>query len=359
MAADSERSSCGEIVFEIVFKVLSIGVLITQLGVLDYYVIRFVDDDELGSLWWILLTDLVIIIAWVETLGHWVFSKLYRRIAAAWRRYRRQDTVDGVEGIQGNEAIRLRTAFLAWFLYAAAGLAPRIVVIFRDNENVVNLTISGDKSAANTIKIVIASTAILFLTLNNAHRNAKPFSRRRFFLERISAGVTWDILDSVELLDTLFRLEQYQLPVNMRNAIVVFVCINVIVPTVALLEMREKWVEGSVGRRRLNFKVLYILANLLFVDVAYLVIRIILWHQHNLDISEFVVKNIICIYLNSSDLWEFWGPHRPWRCPQCHNLIIEQYVDIHRRKHREEENEQENASDGVEMDLMALKTMDT
>ena len=349
MPADSERPFLS-IAGEIVFKALSLGVLITQLGVLDYYVIHFVNDDDLGSLWWILLTDLFILLAWIETLGHWLFSKVYRRIwriLQECRRHRPKDHVDAGEGNQGNEAECLRTAFLAWFLYSSFGLAPRIAVIFTDNKNVEKLMTTGDNSPGNTIKIVIAATAILFLTLNNAHHNAKPFSRRRYFLERISGGITWDILDSVELLDTLFRLEHKALAADTRNAIVGFVCINLIIPTVALLEMREKWKEGSLGRRRLNFKILYIFANLLFVDISYLVIRVILWHRDGLDISEFVVKNVICIYLNANDVWEFWGPSRPWRCPNCQELIIEQYINSHKEMHRMT---RERISEGTEME---------
>ncbi|XP_062522259.1 uncharacterized protein LOC134197037 [Corticium candelabrum] len=337
-----------EFVCEIFFKILSLGVLITQLGVLDYYVIRFVHDDDLGPLWWILLTDLFILFFWIESLWHWLFLKLYRKIVIAWRRCRGQDAVDGGEGIQGNEAKRLRTAFLAWFLYTAAGLIPRIAVIFRDHDNVLNLTSSGNNSAVNTIKIAVAVTAILFLTLSSSHHNAQSFSRRRYYLERITSGVTWDILDSWELLETLFNLENYDLPVSMRNAIIGFTCINFILPTISLLEMRETWGEGSVGSRRLNFKILYILANLLFVDISYLVIRIILWHQHDLNISEFVVKNVICIYLNASDVWEFWGPSRPWRCPHCQQLIIKQYIETHKHTHEGHELKTEGTNTDIQ-----------
>lgn len=353
MPAESETPFLS-IAGEIVFKVLSLVILITQLGVLDYYVIHFAKDDDKGALWWILLTDVFIVLAWIETLGHWLFSKVYKRIWTTLKHCmkRTKDQVDAGEGDQGNEAVRLRTAYLAWFFYSAFGLVPRVAVIFADNKNVEKLSGSPSSHAANVIKIVIASTAILFVTLNNAHRNAKAFSRRRFFLERLSAGITWDILDSVELLDTLVRLENpavpyTELPRDTRNAIVAFVCVSLVIPTVALLEMRQQWKEGSLGRRRLNFKMLYILSNLLFVDVSYLVIRLILWHKHDLQISEFFVKNLICIYLNVNDIWEFWGPNRPWKCPDCGELIIEQYVHSHKEMHRMS---QGNVSEGTDME---------
>ena len=150
-------------------------------------------------------------------------------------------------------------------------------------------------------------------------------------------GMIWDILDTVELLETLFRLETLGiLPGSIRWAMIIFSCINLASPAIALRELKEKWQSGTLGRLRWgNYKMIYIFVNLL-LDIAYLIIRSILWFQHGVDISAFIIKNVTCIWLNCTDLYEFYfGPEKPIQCkkgtPQC-NLMIRQSKDQKRFK---------------------------
>ena len=90
-------------------------------------------------------------------------------------------------------------------------------------------------------------------------------------------------------------------------AILALACFNFVLPTFALLKLRFKRMPRYVP---LPYEKLYSLLYVSMVNIPYLVIRSYLWRFVNdHDVSIFLVKNAIMIYLAVRELWtrlQYW-----------------------------------------------------
>ena len=93
----------------------------------------------------------------------------------------------------------LKFAYIAWVVYAIH-LIPQVATIFTHNVFEEELVFG-----ANMLKMNLCLTPMLFLFLIYAHHDTKSHSRQKHSLEKITAAVTLDLFDSVEMLDYLFE----------------------------------------------------------------------------------------------------------------------------------------------------------
>ena len=248
---------------------------------------------ENNSLAWIgfVLVDVVIIILWIAALF------------IAFKQYRRQTHVNNEIRENPDE---MRVAFVAWLVYAV-GYTIQISFIFKTFahklENAETTTIFGQ----NLLKLSLTITPMLFLLLIHAHHDAAPNTRRKYYIEKISGGVTIDLMDSIEILEILFT--DLNLPIDFENAIVAFACINVFLPTLALHALKQKKLWHGHGVL-FPSKVLYNFCYICLVNVPFFVIRVLLWASYKQDVSVFLAKNIILIVMNLWDIVEHYSNHK-------------------------------------------------
>lgn len=201
-----------------------------------------------------------------------------------------------------NKDDEIKFAFVAWIVYTVH-LVPQIATLFKMKTRVFddeNLAFGG-----NTLKMNLCLTPMLFLFLIYAHHDAKSHSRRKYYLEKITAAVTLDLFDSVEMLEYLF--ERGSLPTEVETAILVFSCMNIFLPTFALFELKYNKFHDSGEVSPISFRFIYIFSFMFFVNVPFFVLRMILWHKYHLDISVLLAKNALAITLGVLEIFEFYG----------------------------------------------------
>ncbi len=274
-----------KVTVENVSKCLCVVLLVLQSCILDYYLV------ENHSLAWIgfLLVDIIIIILWIAALY------------IAFKRYKRK-THKVSKAIRANPD-ELRVAYFAWLVYAV-GYTIQISFIFKrfahKLDNAQTTTIFGQ----NMLKSSLTITPMLFLLLVHAHHDAAPDTSRKYYIQKLTGGVTIDLMDSIEILEILFT--DHNLPTSFENTIVAFACINVFLPTLALHALKQKqlWHGGL-----LPSKVLYNFCYICLVNVPFFIIRVLLWASYKQDVSVFLAKNIILIVMNSWDIVEHYSHH--------------------------------------------------
>ena len=302
--------------FEIVGKVLCILLLILQGGILDYYLVEHHEFRSLGFI----TTDVIVLAVWIGV----IFLAKRKWLLKLKKRRQRNGETDGKPSDDFGDEIPY--AFVAWFAYVAITLVPEVSVIFkRFADQLGDAKVFGQ----NILKAALCITPMLFLLLVNSHHDAKPNYARKLYLDKLSASVTLDILDSIDILEILFMDdEKLNLPVDLENAIIAFACINFFLPTLALLELRVASVKGEA--RSIPYQLLYSISYIFLVNVPFGVIRIVLWYGYEQDVSVFIGKNIIATAIYALDIYESCGPHRPEKCPTCSRHFTPDCIDGHR-----------------------------
>ena len=302
---------------ETVGKAFCIVLLILQGAILDVYLYEHHDYKSLGFI----ATDIIVVLCWIAVM-FMAKKKVLSKLQKLRRRARREE----VDGKAPDEyADEIPYVFIAWLAYVAITLVPEVAVIFkRFADQLGEAKLFGQ----NFLKIALCITPMLFLLLVNSHHDAKPYSSRRVYVDKLSAGVTLDLLDSIDILEILFMNDiKLDLPVGLENAIITFACINFFLPTLALLEL-SAIVKGQVCST--NFQLLYAISYIVLVNVPLGVIRIILWANYNQDVSVFIGKNIIASAIYLFDIYETCGPAQPRKCPTCEKHFAPDMIDGHK-----------------------------
>ena len=283
-------------------RVLTISLLILQGAILNYYLII----EGKSSRWY----------AWITTdaivLSAWVF--------AMWMSHRKLN----IENPRAKDEIKF--AYIAWIVYAVH-LVPQLATLFK-----LKATVFNDEELVfgpNMLKMNLCLTPMLFLFLIFAHNDGRSHSRRKYYLEKMTAAVTLDLFDSVELLEYLFDKEA--IAVELENAILVFVCLSIFLPTFALFELKYNKFHDSGEVSPISFKFVYICSFMLFVNVPFLVLRLILWHAYQLEVSVLLAKNVLAIVMGIVEIFEFFGEQRPRRCEACKVTFAKNFFKAHRK----------------------------
>ena len=309
-------------------RVLSVLLLVAQSALLDVFLIN---GRPRANYTWIVV-DVITLIVWITLLAkpgvHTVVYNALRNACA--------QCCGGAESTdQGPQ--ELRGMWVSWLVYSCISLAPRLGVIYY--ELAPDMTVD-TVFGANLLKVTLSLTAALFLCLIASHIGPEAYTYDKYYLERVQSGVVLDILDSGEVLDTFFTEEQrdgsgeeFHLTSALAISLLVFAMINLALPTFALAEaekQRDKRYKFNFGRHLwTNAKVWYIFLNTILVNVPFLVLRIVLWVEHDRQVSVLLVKNVIFIIMNILDLVEYLGSKR---CDDCKLLYPSNHLASHRRK---------------------------
>ena len=306
--------------FEVIGKLLCLILLVLQGAILDIYLAEHHDYKSLGFI----ATDIVVVVIWVG-----VMFAAKRKFLSKLKKMRRKTEKEKTDGrpkrSASDYADEIPYLFIAWLAYVSITLVPEVAVIFkRFADKLGDAKVWGQ----NILKIALCITPMLFLLLVNSHHDARPNSERRVCIDKISAGVTLDLLDSIDILEVLFLDDiELSLPVHLENAIIAFACINFFLPTLALLQL-STMVKGQVNST--TTKTLYSVSYICLVNVPLGVIRVLLWVNYNQDVSVFIGKNLIASAIYMFDIYESCGPQQPEQCPTCENHFAPDKVDGHK-----------------------------
>ena len=283
-------------------RIFAVTLLILQGVILDYYLIF--EEGSSASFAWI-GTDAVVLASWVFTM--WMS---HRKSQSATAKAKKDE---------------LKFAYLAWIVYAIH-LVPQVATLFKLKASLLEERFI---FGPNMLKMNLCLTPMLFLFLIYAHHDAKSHSRRKYYLEKMTAAVTLDLFDSVEMLEYLF--EKDEITVELENAILAFSCMNIFLPTFALFELKYNKFHESGEISPISFKFIYICSFMFFVNVPFLVLRLILWHAYHLDISVLLAKNALGIVMGIIEIMEFFGDQRPRKCESCSRTFAKGFFKSHRQ----------------------------
>ena len=257
--------------YQLPARIICILVLIYQMIILDYYMVTFYN-----KLWWFWVIPDIISIA----VFCWAFVISYIHL---------KKTSHEKNHTRGGE---LPFGYIAWGVYAIF-LSAKIGIIYR---NIAPTLIEDDFFGPNMLKCTLACSAIIFFLLVVTHHDAEPQSKQQGYINSLTGSVTMDVLDTVSLLNILFlQVSRIFLSFEMHHTIIAIGIINVLLPVVPLLILSKT--RFGHGKMPELLHTIHTIVYLLAINLPNLVIRLLLWHLRNGDISVFVIKNVMGIGL--------------------------------------------------------------
>ncbi|XP_020602097.1 uncharacterized protein LOC110041159 [Orbicella faveolata] len=196
------------------------------------------------------------------------------------------------------ELIRM---FFTWGLYVLVALVPNIAITFGvcgdelDKENFLG---------PNCLKVILCLTPVLFLVLLNTADDLSDNEEYRQLAKELSVHISIDLFDGVEMLDVVLdeRENNYGIKKGFGIAMITVACFSFVL---SLLQMAENKLEN--GSCELDKK-LAIIRNgiqMVFVNLVFLIIRLVIFIKYKKDESIFIAKNGIAIFLSSLEIYYY------------------------------------------------------
>ncbi|KAK2723165.1 uncharacterized protein LOC136033961 [Artemia franciscana] len=327
--------------FHIGDTILLFFVYLCQVGLLNYYILKY-SDGELALYFWF-LGDFVIFVAFALAM-FWSYKYLKNKR----RKKKNQEMLERLKNRANNEngqphdvislssvsesmgedplslkvkrpgALRdqkkashsslvpskkytgaLPMVYTSWLLYSII-LVTKVAVMFK--AEIPNIIQPTDVFGPQLLKVSIASSSVIFILLVAGHHDANINTFRSQFILNLCKSVAFEIMDSVDFLTILIlSLSRITLPFWFENTVLGFACINFILPTVALYNLSLS--DFAKEEQSLPVTSLYKLLHLVLVNIPYFCIRVYLWDGYGSDISMFTIKNAISILLALRSLW--------------------------------------------------------
>ena len=203
----------------------------------------------------------------------------------------------------------VRKVWIVWLLYIVS-FDVSIIAIFSSVVNELDT-----KFERNALKSVLCITPVLLILLLNT--TIPPGNQR--FVERLSMIAVLDLFDGIEMLEIILLQENsFDLPETLERCIIGFVCISFFLSPFALCQHK---VDARTGEMKMRKRMLLVRTSIqvLFVNLAFLVVRCIVWSNYHYDASIFITKNILSILINGIEIFAVFG------CCECGNETNETF----------------------------------
>lgn len=274
---------CSKIAF-IPIRIFCITLLILQMAIIDVYLATYINKKWLAFIAGDIIVVLLFIIALVVSYFHIRDQRL------------RNLSVSAASVVQ---ASKLPFSYIAWGVYAII-FVGKVLICFTFFAYKLH---EKDFWGPNILKMMLALSAPIFLLFLLSHYSTSKESERKKFIDNLTSSVTFDIFDTVDILDILFT-EQSRiiLSFSMEKAILATGLVNLFLPLVPLMVLSRT----QFGHQRLRDHIVdvYKILLMLVVNIPYIVIRLLLWNVYNRNISIFLMKNLMAIFVTIYDIYQ-------------------------------------------------------
>ena len=205
----------------------------------------------------------------------------------------------------------LRPFFGVWAAYSLA-LIANIIVIFGF---VVNSLDKEKFLGPNVLEIVLCITpALLILLLNTADYGVEDGNEkvvRRELVSRLSVQMAIDLLDTIEMLDIVLEEKEHSYGISngFGIAMVLLACVSILMSLFQMAEIKFDE-DGKAAKLRYKTTLIRTVGEMIAVNLAFLIIRLVVFFKYGKDESIFIAKNGIAIVLSALEICYLVDSHR-------------------------------------------------
>ena len=209
-------------------------------------------------------------------------------------------------------ATKLRTLFFVWAYYIVFALPPNVIVLFGF---VVDSLKKENFLGPNVLKQVLCITPVLFVLLmitadcDDEQREEKE--KHKELVSKLCTQMGIDLLDTIELLDIILEEKEhnYVISKGFGTAMIVVACLSFLLSLLQLTEVKFND-EGNPEKIRYGTTLLRNAAEMVLVNLTFLIIRLFVLFSYGKDESIFITKNGLAIVLASLRIYNLYDPER-------------------------------------------------
>lgn len=274
-------------------KILCVMLVILQSFFIDAIIIHcYGSDSTTGACapcsncyWWI-LGDIIVVAFFILSF---VITYKYLQYHQKFNNLHKKHMKNG-----------LPLACVTWFIYSAF-VAAKVAVIFKSG--IPDRLLESDFYGPQFLKTGICLSGVVFILFAGSQHHAKEGVKERLYINSMASGVTFDVLDTVDFLDILFVNDTgFLLPFGLEEAILAIALINLIKPTFSFLVLMVNHFGATNISRELSAVNAFL--SVFIVNTPFMAIRMYLWHNLSHDISVFLIKNFVLIFVGIHELYE-------------------------------------------------------
>lgn len=207
---------------------------------------------------------------------------------------------------------KLRTFFFVWAFYIVFALLPNVIVIFGF---VVDSLDKEKFLGPNVLKMVLCITPVLLVllmvTADNEEETDGEKEVRRELVSKLCTQMAIDLLDTIEVLDIILEETEhnYGIKKGFGTAMIVVACLSFVLSLLQMTEVKfDK--ERKPEKTRYKTTLLRTAAEMVLVNLTFLIIRLIVFFSYGKDESIFIAKNGLAIVLSAFQIYYLYDPER-------------------------------------------------
>lgn len=185
--------------------------------------------------------------------------------------------------------------WLVWLFYVMFLLVPMVAVIFGGLRNRLD---SKEFFGPNILRMILCGSPVIALVLLTA---AKDLRENTDLIVKLCGSIVLDLFDDIEVLTILLPQKEnsslVHLPRGLEISIIVCACSSLLLSSLEIAVTKIKYREGLIYKRRKKLHWCCIIIQMLTVNFALLIIRLVIWLKHKHDASLFITKNFILIVI--------------------------------------------------------------
>ena len=232
--------------------------------------------------------------------------------------------------------MELFPSFFVWAMYIYCALLPNVIVIFGFVVESLESVSKEELLDPNVLKIMLCLTPLLLLLLVNTADNSHSSGELRELVSMLSVQMAIDLLDTVEMLDIALedkehkyniskagygidivemlnitledKENKYNISKGYEIATLVVACFSFFLSPWQMAEI--KFFLGEPDGRRHRTTLARIVVEMIGVNLAFLIIRVLIFSEYGKDESIFIAKNAIAIILSCLEIGHRVHSHR-------------------------------------------------
>lgn len=182
--------------------------------------------------------------------------------------------------------------WLVWLLYVVFLLTPMVGFIFGELRNKLD---TNEFFGPNILRIIICGSPVIALLL---FVSAKDARKNGDLVVQLCGGIALDLFDDIEVLEVLLPNKESSLahlPKGLEISIIVCVCSSLLLSPLEIAE--NKLIDYGQYKPRKKLYLCRLILQMLLVNFALLIIRMVVWLKYEHDASIFITKNFIVIVI--------------------------------------------------------------
>ena len=208
---------------------------------------------------------------------------------------------------------KLRTFFFVWAFYIVFALLPNVIVIF----GFVVDSLNKEKFLGpNVLKMVLCITPVLLVllmvTADNEEETKDDKDVRRELVSKLCTQMAIDLLDTIEVLDIILEETEHNYGIKKGFGItmIVVACLSFVLSLLQMIEVKFNDDGKPEKTGRYSTTLIRTAVEMVFVNVLFLIVRLIVFFSYGKDESIFIAKNGLAIVLSALQIYYLYDPGR-------------------------------------------------